>query len=56
MQNNSVNKGVFHFLGTRIWVSMPVFWYQNRPGYITASFLPFMLLQRIQNLAVVELW
>ena len=24
MQSNSVNKGIFHFLGARIWVPIPV--------------------------------
>ena len=35
MQNNSVNKGTFHFLGTRIWAPMPVYRYKNPSGYIT---------------------
>ena len=36
MQNNSVNKSIFHFLGTRIWVAMLVYQYENPSGYITA--------------------
>ena len=29
----SVKKGIFPFLGARIWVPIPVYWYKN-PGYI----------------------
>ena len=36
MQNNSVNKGIFNFLGNRIWVPMPVYHYENHSRYITA--------------------
>ena len=46
MQNNSANKGIFHFLGARIWVSMPVYWYENRPGYITARVSPYIFSPR----------
>ena len=35
MESNSVNKGIFHFLGARIWVPMPVYWYENPSGYVT---------------------
>ena len=44
MQNNSVNvkvKGIFHFLGTRIWVAMLVYWYENSSGYVT-GYLQFL--------------
>ena len=46
MQNNSANKGIFHFLGARIWVPMPVYWYENRPGYITARVSPYIFSPR----------
>ena len=32
MQNNSVNKGIFYFLGGKIWVPMPVYQYENPFG------------------------
>ena len=35
MQNNSVNNGIFLFLGTRIWLLVPVYWYENPSEYIT---------------------
>ena len=35
MQNNNVNKGIFHFLGTTIWAPMQVYQYENPSGYIT---------------------
>ena len=35
IQNNSVNKGIFHFLEARIWVPMPVYRYENPSGYVT---------------------
>ena len=34
MQNNSVNKGIFYFLGGKIWVPMLVYWYENLSGYV----------------------
>ena len=34
MQNDKVNEGTIHFLGARIWVSMPVYWYENPSGYV----------------------
>ena len=34
MQNNSVNKGIFNFLGARIWAPMPVYWYENRSEHV----------------------
>ena len=38
MQNNSVNKDIFHFLGARIWVPMPpVYRYEQSSGYVTDS-------------------
>ena len=37
MQNNSVNKCIFHFLGARIWAPMPVYWYENPSGYVTVQ-------------------
>ena len=37
MQNNSVNKGIFHFLSATIWVPMPVYWYENPSGNVTDS-------------------
>ena len=37
MQNNSVNKGIFHFLGATIWVPMPVYWYENPSANVTDS-------------------
>ena len=40
MQSNSVNKGIFHFLGARIWVHMPVYRYKNPSGYFTAYISP----------------
>ena len=48
MQNNSANKGIFHFAGARIWVVMPVYQYQNCFGYnidnmyISAHIITFM--------------
>ena len=38
MQNNSVNKGIFHFSGARIWVPMPVYWFENPSGNAIDSF------------------
>ena len=35
MQNNSVNEGIFRFLGARIWTPMPVYRYENPSGYVT---------------------
>ena len=32
MQKDSANKGIFHFLGARIWAPMPAYWYENRSG------------------------
>ena len=37
MQNNSVNKSIFHLLGARIWVPMPVYWFENPSGNIIDS-------------------
>ena len=37
MQNNSINKSIFHFLGARIWAPMLVYRYENPSGYITGS-------------------
>ena len=37
MQNNCLNKGIFHFWVARSWVPMPVYWYENRSGYITGT-------------------
>ena len=34
MQNNSVNKSIFYFLGARIWVPIPVYRYENRSEYV----------------------
>ena len=34
MQNNSVDKSIFHFLGARIWAPMPVYQYENCSGYV----------------------
>ena len=34
VQNNNVNKCIFHFLGTRIWVPMSVYRYENPSGCI----------------------
>ena len=35
MQTNSVNEGIFRFLGARIWTPMPVYRYENPSGYVT---------------------
>ena len=35
MQSDSVNKGIFHFLGAKILASIPVYRYENPTGYIT---------------------
>ena len=35
MQNNSVNRGILHVLGTRIWAPMLVYLYENPSGYVT---------------------
>ena len=35
MQNNSVNKIIFHFFGTRILAPMLVYWYENPSGYVS---------------------
>ena len=43
MQNNSVNKGIFQFLGARIWVPMSVYQYENSSGYNTDLFYKFCL-------------
>ena len=37
MQNNSVNKGIFYFLGTRIWASMQVYQHKNPSRFVTDS-------------------
>ena len=37
MQNDSVNKGIFHLLGTRIWAPMPVYQYEKPSRYVTDS-------------------
>ena len=37
MQNNSVNKGVFYFLGSRIWAPMPVYQHKNPSWFVTDS-------------------
>ena len=37
MRNNSVNKDIFHFLGARIWMPVPLYWYENRSAYITGN-------------------
>ena len=37
MQNNSVNKGIFYFFGTRIWASMPVYQHENPSRFVTDS-------------------
>ena len=34
-QSNSVNKGIFNFLGARTLVPMPVYQYENPSGYVT---------------------
>ena len=34
MQNNSVDKSIFQFLGARIWAPMPVYQYENCSGYV----------------------
>ena len=34
MQNNSANKGIFHFWGIRIWTPMLVYWYEICSGYV----------------------
>ena len=35
MQNNSVNKGIFYFLGARIWAPMLLYWHENPSGYVS---------------------
>ena len=40
MQDNSVNKGTFHFLGATIWASMSGYQYENPSGYIFDDYLP----------------
>ena len=35
MQNKSVNKGIFHFWGGRIWAPVSVYQYENCSGYVT---------------------
>ena len=35
MQNSPVDKDIFHFFGSRIWVSMPVNQYEFPCGYVT---------------------
>ena len=37
MQNNSVNKGIFYFLGTRIWAPMQVYQHKNPSRFVTDS-------------------
>ena len=37
VQNNSVNKCIFYFLGARIWVPMPVYRYENLSGYVSGT-------------------
>ena len=37
MQNDSVNKGIFHFLGDRIWPPMLLYRYENCSEYVTAT-------------------
>ena len=34
MQSNSVNKGIFYFLGGKIWVPMLVYQYENPSGFV----------------------
>ena len=35
--NNSVNQGIFYFMGARIWAPTPVYRYENRFGYVTVA-------------------
>ena len=35
MQNNSVDKSIFHFFGARIWMPMPLNQYEFPCGYVT---------------------
>ena len=37
MQNNSVNKGIFYFLGTRIWAPMQVYQHKDPSRFVTDS-------------------
>ena len=46
MQNNSVNKGIFHFLDAKIWVSISVYRYENPSGYVT-GYIMLILIQYI---------
>ena len=34
MQNDNVNKGIFYFSDSKIWVPMPVYQYENTSGYV----------------------
>ena len=38
MQNNSVNKCIFHFLGARIWAPMLGYRHENPSGYVTGTY------------------
>ena len=42
IQNQVVNKGIFHFLGTRIWAPMPVYRYENPSRYVTAKYIELL--------------
>ena len=41
MQNGNVDKGIFQFLGARIWVPMPVNQYEFPSGYVTGHYSLF---------------
>ena len=36
-ENTSVKEGVFSFSGSRIWVSIPVYQYENPSGHVTTE-------------------
>ena len=50
MQNNSVSKSIFHFLGARIWTPMPVYCYENPSGYVReiTNFIQHHIQQHVQ--------
>ena len=37
MKNKGAHKGIFHSLGARTWVPMPVYQYENYSGYVTGN-------------------
>ena len=54
MQKNSVNEGIFRFLGARIWTPMPVYRYENPSGYVTDILQKQSKTQAEQDSEIIE--